>query len=721
MLRYRLRLAGLENAPATGGVIFTPNHVSFLDVALLYLCAPRPVRFLMWAGYENSVFLGAVSRFFGAIPVSPARAKSAFKTAEAHLNAGGCVCIFPEGQITRNGSMSAFQGGSVLLAERAGVPVVPVYLDGLWGSTFSFSGRGLFKKFPRISRPSVTVAFGKPVFPKKPAELRAAVQELGADVYAARPAFRRHIGDKVIRALASCPWKTIIVDRSGAKRVGFRAGTFLAVARMCARDWKKTIPEERVGIILPPGIGGALANVGCVLAGKSPVNLNFTLGRAQVAASIEKTGLKTFITAGLFREKLDEKFPDFPWDEMPRIIDIAEFLKKQSKLGILFNLALVWTLPGRLVSILWGIPRLGGDREAAVLCTSGSSGQPKGVPLSHANILGNCEQFGSSGLVPQHAVLLGNLPIFHSFGFTVSLWFALTQCIRTVNTPSPIEVARNVAAIREEKVSVMIGTPTFYRTYLKKATREDMASVQLVVAGAEKTSAGFFCEWEERFGGVFFEGYGATETTPVAAVNLYEMKTPKLSGGVFKGNLRGSVGRLLTGMAARFTNPLTGEPSGDNTGVLWLKGVNVFAGYLDDEIRTKDVLRDGWYCTGDIARIDEDGFLFIEGRQARFSKIGGEMVPHGTVEDAIRSVLGFRFEDVEVPRIAVAARMDEAKGESLVLLSTVEIDPERLRTGLAESGIANLWIPKTIKRVDEIPVLATGKLDLKRLSELAAE
>ncbi|MDR2981099.1 MAG: AMP-binding protein [Puniceicoccales bacterium] len=722
--RYRFQVSGQENVPRTGGVMLASNHVTYLDAALVPAMCMRPVHMMAWAAYENSPIMSRITRMFRAILVSSTRAKDAIRLATEKLQEGKAVGIFPEGQLSRDSSsMAAFQGGCELIARKAGVPVVPVYIDGMRGSFFGYSRGKPFQKWPRWGRPSVTILYGKPIFPTKTKTVRDHVAELGAIAYARRAEFRGHIGHAMACGLARFARKEILVDRSGPTRAPFSGALLLALARWCSRDWKKTVPENRVGIVLPPGVGAFVANIACVMAGKSPVNLNFTLGRAQVEACIAKTDLKTFVTAGIFREKLGEKFPDFPWDSMERIIDIAEVLKGAPKWRLALLLGMIHVLPGRLLCRLWGVPDKGGDAEAAVLCTSGSSGLPKGVPLTHANILGNCCQFSETGIVPENASLLGNLPIFHSFGFTVSLWFALSNGIRVVTTPSPIEVARNISAIREEKVSILIGTPTFFRSYMKKASREDMASVQVVVAGAEKTPANFAEEWESRFDSRYFEGYGATETTPVVGVNLFDVVDKDAFGGVFVRGRLGSIGRMLPGMAARFTSPIDSEPTPSlEGGVLWLKGVNVFPGYINDPERTKEALtEDGWYCTGDLARLDNDGFLFIEGRQARFSKIGGEMVPHGTVEDAIRRVLGLHFGDDMEQRIAIASREDDAKGESLVLLTTIEVNADKLRADLVAEGLSNLWIPKIIRRVEKIPVLATGKLDLQGLKELAKE
>ncbi|MDR3229348.1 MAG: AMP-binding protein [Puniceicoccales bacterium] len=722
-LRYRFRIYGLENLPATGGVLIAPAHFSYIDGILICAIARRRVRFLIYDGYDKG-FMKFVIKVLQLIPISPTHAKSAIEKTAAHLAAGDVVGIFPEGQITRNGALGALQGGYALMARRAKVPVVPVAFDGLWGSSVGcFYGKAL-SHLPRLSRPTVAVAFGAPLPPDAPtAALREAIGVLAAELFARRPEFSRHVGEIIVHRLTRHPGKVLVIDRGGAGRMAFRGATLLALAHYLAKKFCEIAPDEkRIAILLPPSIAATAANIACVICGKVPVNLNFTLGRKQFEGCIAKTGVKTFITAQALRDKLDERVVDFPWGAMERIVDIAPLLKNAPKGRLVFDIVLAWVLPGAVLSALWRVPRDGGEAEAMVLCTSGSSGMPKGVPLSHKNILTNCAQFSLSRLVPFRAIMLGNLPIFHSFGITVTLWFPLLDGITVVSTPSPLEIARNLTAIRSERVSVLVGTPTFFRGYMKKATPEDLASVQLIVAGAEKLPEGFADEWENRFGGCFIEGYGATEMTPVAAISLRDVRDTAVRGGVAIGTKRGSVGLPVTGVATRFTSPLTGEPvRTGQPGLLWVKGGNVFKGYIDDPVRTKEVLAsEGWYCTGDIARLDEDGFIFIEGRHSRFSKIGGEMVPHGTIEDAIRKVLGFHFGDDALQRIAVSARDDDAKGESLVLLTTVDVDADALRAALLKEGCANLWLPRYVKKVDAIPVLATGKLDLQGMRELAA-
>jgi len=254
---------------------------------------------------------------------------------------------------------------------------------------------------------------------------------------------------------------------------------------------------------------------------------------------------------------------------------------------------------------------------------------------------------------------------------------------------------------------------------LRKAEPDQLRTLRLVITGAEKLPLDLAKAFEERFKQRVFEGYGLTETSPVVSVNLPE-PLPRKSGEQVQPSSRlGSVGKMAPGIAAEIREPETDRKlSLHETGMVWFRGVNVFEGYLHDEKRTADVLQNGWFKTGDIGRFDEDGFLYIEGRLSRFSKIGGEMVPHEAVEQKIIDLLGFSGKDERV--IAIVGVQDEAKGEALVLLASVDVDLAQLRDKLREAGVPNLWIPKRICRVDSIPVLASGKLDLKRCQERAA-
>src|SRR4029453_15463434 len=314
--------------------------------------------------------------------------------------------------------------------------------------------------------------------------------------------------------------------------------------------------------------------------------------------------------------------------------------------------------------------------------------------------------------------ILASLPFFHTFGSTVTLWYPLIEGVRIVTYPNPLEAAKNAALIERYKLTFLLATPTFLRMYLRKVEPEQLRSLRLIIAGAEKLPLDLARHFEERFGKRVFEGYGLTETAPVVSVNLPDPQPTKPGEEVQPSSRLGSVGRMAPGIATEIREPETNRKlSLHETGMLWLRGVNIFEGYLHDPKRTAEVLHDGWLKTGDVGRFDEDGFLYIEGRLSRFSKIGGEMVPHEAIESKIVDLLGLSGRD-ERP-IAVMGVQDEAKGEALVLLSAVEVDLAELRSKLHHAGVPNLWIPKKVQRIESIPVLASGKLDLKKCKQPA--
>jgi acyl-[acyl-carrier-protein]-phospholipid O-acyltransferase/long-chain-fatty-acid--[acyl-carrier-protein] ligase len=529
-----------------------------------------------------------------------------------------------------------------------------------------------------------------------------------------RPDLNSHLAYESFLALARRPRRELIVDRTLQRRT-MKSGFLLAVSYMLSRRISGWTSKSRVGIVFPPGLGGYIANLAVVFAGKIPVNLNFTLGAASAEACMRQADIDCLLTT----KQVQLKMPLYPWPESG-VVDLVDALKALPKAKTLALLSSIYLCPVKMLAKLLKIPSLGGDREAGLLFTSGSSGDPKGVVLTHRNILGNCAQIDASNLLPATEKLVANLPIFHSFGFTVTLWYPLLRGCSVVTLPSPLETKKIAEAIEAESATILVGTPTFFKPYFKRVDPKKLVSLKYVVGGAEKTPAGFADAWEARFGGMYLEGYGLTETSPVVSVNL-----PTTPPGVeyFSETAEGfrpaSVGRLLPGHAARILNPDTMEEMDvSSVGLLALKGPNIFSHYLDDPKRTAEVKQGDWFITGDLARFDSDGFLFIEGRLSRFSKIAGEMVPHGTIEEIL--IEAYDLLECEVPMLAIAGRPDEAKGEALVLIASEELELklDDVRAKLSAAGLSNLWIPKELKEVEYIPTLVTGKLDLRALNLL---
>ena len=715
-LFYRLRVTGRENIPTQGGAVIICNHITWIDPVLVALAVGRRIRILASDSLAGPHPMRWMVRMCSVEVVRPDQASGSVESNVAHLKAGGLLAVFPEGQISRTGNLMALRSGFEALAQASGAPVVPLFMDNLWQTRISRFIRDNIRLKPQGFRPLIQVVIGAPMDAESVtlAEARQAMLDASEQAFQSREILQGRLAYNCMKALASRPFFEQIVDYSMGRR-SLKAGLALALSLLVARHIKERVSAKRVGIVLPPGIGGTLVNLGCVLAGKIPVNLNFTAGKAAIESAYRRGEIDVVVTA----EPVRRKFPNFPWPE--DLIDVVEVLKAQSKLSILLRFAQVILFPAPLLAACYGIPRRGDREEAGLLFTSGSSGEPKGVPLSHRNILSNVAQIDEVALLSRKGTsIMCSLPIFHSFGFTVTLWYPLMRKVRMVTLPSPL-MQKNIAdAIAAEKVTVMVGTRTFLKPYLARTPAEKLASLDLVVAGAEKVTPEVFSLWKEKFGCDIHEGYGLTETAPAVGVNLFNPAPTEGEAPPQISYRQGSIGRPLPGVSVRITDPDTGEKrSIFEPGMLHLKGDNVFEGYLKDRERNAKVLRDGWFETGDLARMDRDGFLYIEGRQSRFSKIGGEMVPHGTVEEKIVEVLDLKRSDV-VP-LAIGARYDDRKGEALVLLTTVPIDAEDLRKKLTEAGLPNLWIPRIIKPIDAIPVLATGKLDLKACKTLAAE
>jgi acyl-[acyl-carrier-protein]-phospholipid O-acyltransferase/long-chain-fatty-acid--[acyl-carrier-protein] ligase len=709
---YRVTSFGQEHLPS-GGFLLLPNHISFVDAIVLQLACPRRIRYIVDEGFYKNRVLHPILRLADCIPIAPRRAKEAVRMAAEQIRAGDVVCLFPEGQLTRSGTLLRLQRGYELIARQAEAPVVPVWMDQLWGSIFSFQGGRFFKKWPRALPFRVTVAFGRPLDAEAAdiATVREELLKLGEFCFSRRPSLNRHLAEACVRGLKRAITRTHVID--GLDQSKLSRAKVLGAAAALSRYLRTRFPDERIAIVLPAGKGAVIANLAVTLAGKVPVDLNFTSGRAAIESSCRRANLRVAISATQFMTRLN----DFPWPE--NVLKLDE-LMPQIKTQIFLWLTMSILFPARLLVRFLQIPKEGGHAEAILLFTSGSSGEPKGVVLSHRNILGNVAQFNVLLDAGKDDAILASLPFFHSFGSTVTLWYPFVEGVRIVTYPNPLEAAKNAALIERYKLTLLLATPTFLRAYLRKAEPHQLRSLRLVITGAEKLPLDLAKSFEERFAQRVLEGYGLTETAPVVSVNLPEPKPTEPGEEVQPSSRLGSVGKMAPGIAAEIREPESDRKlSLHETGMLWLRGPNIFEGYLHDPERTAEVLRDGWFKTGDIGRFDEDGFLYIEGRLSRFSKIGGEMVPHEALEQKIIAALGLDDQSERV--IAIVGVTDEAKGEAVVLLSAADIDLAKLRAKLNETGVPNLWIPKKVCRVESIPVLASGKLDLGKCKDVAQQ
>ena len=703
---FRIRILGQENVPFRGPALLVANHMSHVDGFLVGACVQRFIRFLVWKPYYEMKAFHWFLRKTKAIPVGggPRDMVRAIHQARQELRDGHVVCIFAEGAISRTGNMLPFKRGMEKIVEGMDVPVIPVHLDRMWGSIFSFERGRFFWKWPKRIPYPVTVSFGRAMrYPAAglPHMVREKIQELSAEAVAHRKTAGDTLGLRLVRNVRR-NWSRFAMADSSGRELTF--GRVLAGGILLAR-WvrKSSADNEIIGVLLPPSVGGALVNLGITLAGRIPVNLNFTAGREGMAAAVERCRIRTIVSSKTFLSKAH-------LEAMPGMVFVEEILAGIGPLAKLSAVAAARLAPARFICA-----GREPDSLATVVFSSGSTADPKGVILSHYNLLANIEAMGQVFWIGASDRIVGVLPFFHSFGYTVTIWFPLIAGCGVVYHPNPTDAKTVGEMVRKYCATLLLSTPTFCSTYTRKCTPEDFASLRYVLVGAEKLRAPVAAAFRERFGRELLEGYGATEMSPVIAVNGPDFQA---GGDTQIGNKPGTVGHPLPGVAARVVDPASFEPLPANTeGLLLVKGSNAMRGYLEDPRRTDGAFHQGWYITGDIALIDDEGFIRITDRMSRFSKIGGEMVPHLRIEEAIAAVIG------DAP-CAVTAISDDHRGERLVALYAArEVSPAELWQRLAATDLPRLWLPKreNVYCVEALPVLGTGKLDLRAVKSQAQQ
>jgi acyl-[acyl-carrier-protein]-phospholipid O-acyltransferase/long-chain-fatty-acid--[acyl-carrier-protein] ligase len=702
--------------PAKGGALFVCNHLSFADALLLIAATDRPIRFLMDKGMYQKHWIKPFANILRVIPVAPDQRPRelihALQTASDAIRNGEVVCIFAEGQITRIGQLLPFQRGFGRIMDRVDAPIIPVAFDGVLGSPTSFEGGRMVRHFPsRIPHP-ITVSFGAPLpSTATPVEVREAVQALIADAWQYRRDRMEPMPRNFVRAARRHPGRFAMSDAtSGELNFGTALVKTVYLARRLKKIWSG---QEMVGIFLPPSVPGALVNQAAMLCGKVPVNLNYTLSESTIAACAEQCGIKTVITSRKFLEKIKLTPPG-------TLVYLEDVAAKPSAMEKIAVFLLGRFAPFNVLRRVAGQQKeIAVDDLATVIFSSGSTGEPKGVMLTHYNILSNIQQFGHILSFTHRDRFLGILPFFHSFGFTVTVCLPAEIGAGVVFHPNPLDARGVGTLVREQAVTMLLATPTFLQIYLRGVPSGDFGGLQLVIVGAEKLSDRLADAFEQHFGIRPLEGYGTTECAPVVSVNIMDFRA---AGFHQVGSKRGKIGRALPGMVARLADPEhpwdekpipQGEP-----GILLVRGPNIMRGYLGQPEKTEEVLRHGWYCTGDMATIDEDGFLQLTGRLSRFSKIGGEMVPHLRIEEKLQELAG-AAEQV----FLVTGVPDEKKGERLIVLHKLaETELPGCLERFAACDLPNLWKPKVdgFYRVENFPMLGTGKLDLRGVKEVAA-
>ncbi len=719
---YRVRTYGIENIPERGPALLVANHVSWIDGILILLASSRPIRMVAYADYVQGRVARRLSNLFGIIPIrsgdGPRALIHSLNTARDALLSGQLVCIFAEGKISQTGQLQKFERGMLRILKDTDAPVVPVCLDELWGSIFSYErGRFIWKK-PKYWPYPVSISFGQPLLHVDDVDIvRNAVLQLNAQSVLLRKERSVIPARRLIRQ-CRLAWKRMkVADSSGTELTGGKLliGSLAFHALLTERILKPDV--QHVGLLLPPSVGGILANAALSLAGKVTVNLNYTLTVDLVNFCIREAGIKQILTSRAFMEKRPMQLDA----ELVYLEDLKLQITGADKAKAF---ALARLMPIGMLCRRLGLDRIKPDDPLAVIFTSGSTGEPKGVVLSQHNLTSNVDAVNELMRLKSSDRLLGVLPFFHCFGFTVTMWMPLSVDPSAVFHFNPLD-ARTVGSLTEKyKCTILIATPTFLRSYLKRCTVEEMKSMNLVIVGAEKLSDDLRVAFKEKFGVEPTEGYGTTEMSPVAAFNIPEVRMGE-EAKLEIGTKHGTVGRVIPGSAAAVIDLETGAMLGANQeGLLKIKGPNIMLGYLNQPEKTAELIQDGWYNSGDMAMIDEDGFIRITGRMSRFSKIGGEMVPHILIEQEIAKILEEDQGDETEVLCAVTAVPDPKKGEQLIVLHRPIKKPVReIIDRLQAAGLPNLFIPSTngFILVDQIPLLGTGKLDLRAVKDLAME
>ena len=509
-----------------------------------------------------------------------------------------------------------------------------------------------------------------------------------------------------------------IADSMGMELSGYKLLAGTLIMRKLLRQHVLDTDEEYVGVLLPPTVPAVIVNLALTMDRRAAINLNYTVTSEVLNACLKQCNIKHVITSRKAWEKFD-------LDLEAEIVYLEDFRENPSLKAGLFNklsaLFSACVTPAGILERNLGLHEVTGEDLLTIIFTSGSTGVPKGVMLTHTNIGSNIKAIDQIVKLGHEDVMIGILPFFHSFGFTATLWATMALDIKAAYHFSPLEGKQIGKLCQRHKGTMLLATPTFLRGFLRRCSPEDFASVDIAITGAEKLPKDLADAFEEKFNIRPVEGYGATELSPLVSVNV----PPSRSVGNSQIDRKeGTVGLPLPEVTAKITDLDTDEELGANaSGMLWIKGPNVMKGYYGRQDLTDELIVDGWYRTGDVAEIDDDGFIRITGRVSRFSKIGGEMVPHVQIEEMLNEIIESTDEDVLMA--AVTAVPDKKRGERLIVIHRpLQQTPNELREKLAdEKGIPNIFIPSadSFYETEELPLLGTGKLDLKGIKDMAMQ
>lgn len=712
---YWIRGNHRDRIPAGIPVILVCQPLHGLDFLLLWACLPRKTRLMLATGLTEGRVSRLLLSWIGAIVLDGNATSTdvdrATEECRSTLKNKQALCLFTGTVTNRLGNVVTFRSLYDQLKDPE-IPVIPVVVDQLWGSLFFIEGGKLRWHWPQQLPYAFEVTIGRALENPTSVSLIQALHHLSAEAALERNPRRLPVHRQFVRTAAHYPFLPCVYDSLLKRELNY--GKTLAGAMCLARLLARELNDvERVAIWLPPGLGGVLTNVAASLLRKTTINLNYTSSAVMIQSCLKQADCRYLLTSQRFVSRV-------PLDPGPsiQVLYLEDFTPRISKLQQLRAFLSVVLLPGWFLDRMLGLHRHRLSDIATIMFSSGSTGDPKGVVLNHANLAGNVESMVQAARLHRKDRILGVLPFFHSFGFTVTLWTPLQLGAFSVYHADPRQAREIGELCRTKQCTIYLTTPTFLRFCLRKCEPDDFRTLRLLICGAEKLPASLADEYERRFGIRPLEGYGCTELTPVVAANLNDEEL----GGVKRHfNKSGTVGPTLPGIVGRIVHLETGEtlPHGQD-GLLLVTGTNVMVGYLHKPQLTQHVIREGWYVTGDMGHQDEEGFFRLTGRLSRFAKIGGEMVPLERIEEELHQLLetGERI-------FAVTCVPDEARGERLVVLhqQLEGLEIRKLLQQLAGCGLPNLWIPseRDFIPIPELPLLGTGKVNLQRLKELAIE